>query len=100
VSRRVKIVALVVAALLLIDFLRPPESQLTARLLLGSIDLYQATLSPQMPKLGVRCRFRPTCSHYGEAAIRKYGTVKGVGKAAWRIARCGPWTPQGTVDLP
>ncbi|HYG64033.1 MAG TPA: membrane protein insertion efficiency factor YidD, partial [Thermoanaerobaculia bacterium] len=63
-------------------------------------DLYQATASPMMPKVGVRCRFQPTCSHYSEAAIRKYGTVKGVAKSAWRIARCGPWTPQGTVELP
>lgn len=99
-SRRAKIVLLVVALLLVVDVLRPPESQLTARLLLGSIDLYQATVSPLLPKVGVRCRFQPTCSHYGEAAIRKYGTVKGAGKAAWRILRCGPWTPQGTVDQP
>jgi putative membrane protein insertion efficiency factor len=102
VSRRARflIILVVVAVLLAIDFTRPPRHQLTARLLVGSIHAYQATFSKLMPKVGVRCRFRPTCSHYGEGAIRKYGTLKGIGKTVWRIARCGPWTPQGTYDPP
>jgi putative membrane protein insertion efficiency factor len=101
-SRRAKSLAVLVlaAALLTFDLTRPAQSQFTARFLVGSIHLYQATLSPLMPRVGVRCRFRPTCSHYGEGAIRKYGTLVGVGKTAWRIARCGPWTPQGTYDPP
>jgi putative membrane protein insertion efficiency factor len=98
--RRRWIVAGVLLALLTVDFLLPPQRQVSARLLLGAIDLYQATLSPLLGGAGLRCRFQPTCSHYGEAAIRKYGTVKGTWKTAWRIARCGPWTPMGTVDLP
>jgi putative membrane protein insertion efficiency factor len=101
VSRRRRwIVAGVLLALLAVDFLLPPERQVSARLLLGAIDVYQATLSPLLGRSGVRCRFQPTCSHYGEMAIRKYGTVEGSLKTVWRIARCGPWTPAGTVDLP
>jgi uncharacterized protein len=101
VSRRRRwIAAGIVLALLAVDFLLPPERQVSARLLVGAIDLYQATLSPLLGSAGLRCRFQPTCSHYGEAAIRKYGTVKGTWKTVWRIARCGPWTPAGTVDLP
>jgi putative membrane protein insertion efficiency factor len=53
-----------------------------------------------MPLVGVNCRFKPTCSHYAEGAIRKYGALSGTGRAAWRIVRCGPWTPQGTIDPP
>jgi putative membrane protein insertion efficiency factor len=68
--------------------------------LLGGIHLYQATLSPHMPALGVRCRFRPTCSHYAEGAIARYGALSGSLRAAWRILRCGPWTPVGTYDPP
>ena len=98
--RRRWTVAGIVLALLAVDVLLPPERQVSARLLLGAIDLYQATLSPLLGKSGVRCRFQPTCSHYGEMAIRKYGTVQGSLKTLWRIARCGPWTPAGTVDLP
>ena len=98
--RRRWIAAGIVLALLAVDVLLPPERQVSARLLVGAIDLYQATLSPLLGKSGVRCRFQPTCSHYGEMAIRKYGTVPGTLKTVWRIARCGPWTPAGTVDLP
>ncbi|HEX7181778.1 MAG TPA: membrane protein insertion efficiency factor YidD [Thermoanaerobaculia bacterium] len=98
--KRAAIVAIGLLVLLAVDLARRPESQLTARLLLGGIDLYQATLSPLMLRTGVRCRFQPTCSHYGEMAIRKHGALKGSGMAAWRIVRCGPWTPAGTVDYP
>jgi putative membrane protein insertion efficiency factor len=100
--RRLKvwIVPLCLLVLLGCDLARPPRRQLSARCLLGAIHLYQATLSPRMGALGVQCRFKPTCSHYGEGAIRKYGAWTGSWKTAWRIARCGPWTPLGTVDPP
>jgi putative membrane protein insertion efficiency factor len=49
--------------------------------------------------MGVRCRFTPSCSHYGEEAIRKYGFVHGGYLTAKRVFRCGPWTARGTVDL-
>lgn len=91
---------LLLLALLAIDLARPPRRQASARLLLAGIDLYQATLSPLLGKTGARCRFQPTCSHYGEGAIRKHGALVGGWKAVWRIARCGPWTPAGTVDPP
>ena len=100
--RRLK-AALVVLALLLVvglDLSRAPQKQLSARALLGAIHLYQATLSPRLGILGVRCRFTPTCSHYAEGAIRKYGAWTGSWKAAWRVLRCGPWTRAGTVDPP
>jgi len=100
--RRLKIwlPALAILLLLGLDMARPPQDQISARVLLGGIHLYQATLSPVLGKSGVRCRFTPTCSHYGEGAIRKYGAWTGTWKTLWRIARCGPWTPAGTVDLP
>ncbi len=91
---------LAVFVLLSIDLARPPAAQLSARALLAAIDLYQATLSGRVDGLGVRCRFEPTCSHYGEAVIRRHGALVGGAKAAWRILRCGPWTPGGTKDPP
>lgn len=81
------------------DASRPPERQISARLAVAAIHLYQATLSPLMGKAGVTCRFaEPTCSHYGEEAIRRHGIARGSWLAAKRVARCGPWTPVGTVD--
>jgi len=98
--RRAAVPLLLVAGLLAVDLARPPASQASARLLLGGIHLYQATLSPHMGALGVQCRFRPTCSHYAEGAIARHGALSGSLRAAWRIVRCGPWTPLGTYDPP
>ena len=101
-SRRARtaILAAVLLLLLIADWTRPPAKQWSARGLLAAIHLYQATLSPHMAAIGVQCRFRPTCSHYGEGAVRKYGALKGSLLTIRRIARCGPWTPAGTYDPP
>jgi uncharacterized protein len=98
--RKAAVAALVLLVLLVIDLTRAPADQVSARVLVGAIHVYQATLSPLNRRIGVGCRFQPTCSHYGEGAIRKYGALVGTGKTVWRILRCGPWTPQGTVDWP
>jgi putative membrane protein insertion efficiency factor len=89
--------ALVVVAIAL-DLRRPPPQQWSTAAAVGGIHLYQATLSPLYGRLGVQCRFTVTCSHYGEEAIKKYGLAKGGYLASKRILRCGPWTPEGTVD--
>jgi putative membrane protein insertion efficiency factor len=66
---------------------------------LFAIDLYRAHISPHLRGV-VTCRFKPTCSLYGRESVRKYGAVIGGARAAWRVARCGPWTKFGTVDEP
>ncbi len=81
-----------------VDLRRPPSSQWSTAIAGGSIHLYQATLSPIYARLGLQCRFTPTCSHYGEEVVRRFGVVSGGWLAAKRILRCGPWTPVGTVD--
>lgn len=98
--RKAAIVAFVLLVLLVIDLSRPASAQVSARALIGAIDVYQATFSKVNRSVGVRCRFTPTCSHYAEGAIGKYGAFKGTGMAAWRILRCAPWTPAGTVEYP
>jgi len=82
------------------DLRRPADEQATARSLIGGIHLYQAALSPLLSRSGVRCRFSPSCSHYAEASIEKHGAAAGLGRSIWRVLRCGPWTPAGTVDPP
>src|SRR5262245_212874 len=67
---------------------------------LAGIHAYQRYGSPLVARAGIRCRFTPTCSHYAEAAIAKYGLLKGGALAAWRVLRCTPLTPYGTIDLP
>ena len=82
------------------DLSRAADHQVSARLLSTGIHVYQHTIGPLMPVVGVQCRFTPTCSHYAETAIARDGLARGGWKAMKRIARCGPWTRQGTHDEP
>ncbi len=61
-----------------------------------SIEFYQKNISPlKKPS----CRFYPTCSHYAVISIEKYGLLKGLFKAIWRILRCNPFS-KGGIDYP
>lgn len=93
------IALLLVAAIAGHDLAVPHGRGLAARGALFVIDEYRTHLSPHL-RGRVSCRFEPTCSAYGRAAIAKYGFAKGGARTAWRIARCGPWTVAGTVDSP
>ena len=97
---RVRVLVVVLLAAAAFDCTRPPSSQLAARAALAGVSLYQATLSPLLGQLGVRCRFKPTCSHYAAVVIARDGIVRGSWLTIKRIARCGPWTPRGTEDMP
>ena len=96
-TRALAAIALVVLAIAF-DLRRAPSSQWSTAAAVGGIHIYQATLSPIYARVGVRCRFTLTCSHYGEEAIKKYGLARGGYLAASRVLRCGPWTAEGTVD--
>jgi len=67
---------------------------------IASIHGYRHALSPAAARIGLRCRFTPSCSRYAETVIARDGVVRGGVKALARIARCGPWTPAGTRDEP
>jgi len=69
-------------------------------LTLHSIHVYQRTLARPAARIGLRCRFTPTCSRYAEAAIKRDGIARGGLRALGRIARCTPLTPMGTRDEP
>lgn len=38
----------------------------------------------------VRCSYNPSCSHYFEQAVKKYGIISGSLKGLERILRCQP----------
>jgi uncharacterized protein len=92
-------VALVIAAVIVHDLSVPAGRGFAARAAIVMIDGYRARVSPRLEGV-VTCRFVPTCSAYGREALEKYGFARGSLKTAGRIARCGPWTPLGTVDPP
>lgn len=60
--------------------------------LVGLVRLYQVAVSPW---LGPSCRYTPTCSEYAVQALRRYGAVRGLVLALWRIGRCHPWGGHG-----
>ena len=66
-------------------------------ILLFVIRIYQLTISKALPPN--TCRFYPTCSHYGYQAIEKYGAIKGMLLAIWRILRCNPFNTGGYDPL-
>jgi len=93
------IAAALFAVLVVHDVAVPVRDALGARAALAAIGEYRAHVSPHLSGRIV-CRFTPTCSVYGQESIRKSGLLRGGARTAWRIARCGPWTKFGTVDLP
>jgi putative membrane protein insertion efficiency factor len=99
-SRRTRLILVsFVAAWLAHDILVPPRYALDARATVLAIDGYRALVSSHL-RGRVQCRFEPTCSWYGHESVRKHGFLIGGAKTVWRIARCGPWTKLGTVDMP
>jgi hypothetical protein len=53
---------------------------------------YQKLISPAIPK---RCKYEPSCSRYAVEAIRRYGILRGLVLAGWRLLRCNPWSYGG-----
>ena len=71
--------------------------RIPALALMGLIRVYQLVISPL---LGPRCKYYPSCSHYGLEAVRQHGAVKGFALASWRVLRCNPWSNGGVDDVP
>ena len=61
------------------------------------IVLYQRIISPW---IGPKCRYTPTCSHYGIEALKKHGPIKGLWLTMKRVSRCHPWGGSGYDPVP
>jgi len=60
------------------------------------VRLYQRVISPVIPR---RCKYHPSCSEYAVQSIQRFGILRGLVLAAWRLMRCNPWS-HGGVDFP
>jgi putative membrane protein insertion efficiency factor len=65
------------------------------------IHVYRLVISPL---LGPRCKYAPTCSRYALDAIERYGILRGLVLAGWRLLRCNPlshggWDPVDAQGL-
>jgi uncharacterized protein len=63
----------------------------------GLIKTYRVTLSPL---IGYECRHLPTCSHYAEEAIGRYGLWAGGWMTLARLLRCQPFGTSGLDFVP
>ncbi len=61
------------------------------------IRFYQYVISPA---IGPKCRYTPTCSHYGIEALKKYGPLKGLWLTIRRVSKCHPWGGSGYDPVP
>ena len=86
---------------LFLESLLPFKYQITARIGIRTISLYQSVVSVNLKKRHISiCRYTPTCSQYTKEAIRRYGTLRGGSLGVWRIARCNPWSAGGHDPTP
>jgi hypothetical protein len=83
--------------LVALDAMRPPQRQVTARLYLAGVRFYRADVHPFTAHY-IRCRYSPTCSHYSEQAVERFGIARGLWLTAKRVASCTPAVPMGTYD--
>jgi putative membrane protein insertion efficiency factor len=58
---------------------------------------YRVAISPLV---GNVCRFEPSCSHYSEEAIARWGLVRGSLLTLWRLLRCHPFARAGLDPVP
>jgi putative membrane protein insertion efficiency factor len=56
------------------------------------IRLYQRVVSPAV---GSRCKYYPSCSEYAAQSISRFGILRGLVLAAWRLLRCNPFSHGG-----
>jgi putative membrane protein insertion efficiency factor len=67
-------------------------SDLARRVVIAPIRVYQRFISPALPR---RCKYEPTCSLYAVQAIRRFGILRGLVLAGWRLLRCNPFSHGG-----
>ena len=63
---------------------------------LAPLRFYRRFVSPALPP---RCRYHPSCSAYAVQAIERYGILRGLVLATWRVLRCNPFS-HGGYDPP
>jgi putative component of membrane protein insertase Oxa1/YidC/SpoIIIJ protein YidD len=96
--RRWLLVVCLLIALAAVDAQRAPDRQVGTSLALAAMNGWQALTSG--PKIKASCLYTPSCSVYGELAVRRFGGYRGGWLALKRIMRCAPWAEAPGEDWP
>ncbi|HWW91144.1 MAG TPA: membrane protein insertion efficiency factor YidD [Solirubrobacteraceae bacterium] len=67
-------------------------ARLSRAVVTAPVVVYQRVISPAIPR---RCKYEPTCSRYAVEAIHRYGILRGLVLAGWRLLRCNPLSNGG-----
>jgi len=67
------------------------------RVALAPIRAYQRWISPSRPR---RCKYEPTCSAYAVESIERFGVIRGLILATYRVIRCNPFSHGGFDPVP
>ena len=70
---------------------------LATQTLRGLIQAYRYSVAPLLPG---RCRYLPTCSHYGLEALQVHGPIQGSWLTLRRLLICHPWGGHGFDPVP
>jgi uncharacterized protein len=62
------------------------------RLVIAPIRTYKRLISPGTAR---RCKYEPSCSTYAVEAIERFGVIRGLILATWRVLRCNPFSHGG-----
>lgn len=87
----------ILSLLAVLDTFRAPDNQITGRLYLKGVELYQAVGRPLLRE-HICCRYFPSCSQYSAEAVCEYGIREGLILTAKRIKSCTSKVPRGTYD--
>ena len=69
------------------------------KVLIFLLNNYQKFISPMFKKVGVNCKYYPSCSEYMKQAIEKYGSLRGIYLGVKRLLRCNPFSKGGYDPL-
>ncbi len=78
------------------DSYRGPAKQITGRIYVLGVRLYQATGRPLLESR-IRCRYSPTCSEYSIQAVQEFGIREGLVLTFIRLNSCTRDVPMGTA---
>lgn len=94
---RLALIGILLAGSILLDSARKPPDQITVKVLVSGIRVYQKTCMPLVSRF-VCCRYRPTCSHYCIQALQRHGIGRGSLLCVRRLMSCTREVPPGTPD--
>jgi putative membrane protein insertion efficiency factor len=66
--------------------------RVAVRVAQAPLQAYRRVISPALPR---HCKYEPTCAAYAVEALGRFGILRGLVLATWRVLRCNPFSHGG-----